>query len=199
MLGLSEHVALRNEFYAKMGATGDHLFAYEEYWREKQPFLTSRGYTLRPRYHPKWRPSWHGHPDMNPLDCEDFWQLPVGPINLLFVCPAPWLLQFYPTVIDARRVSDGKLVCIKRIRTESREGEIAALFSTEDMRRDPRNHCIPVLEILQDDEFPEISYLVMPFCRSMDNPPFNLVDDVLDFADQVLEVSDLTASFMSVT
>jgi hypothetical protein len=32
------------------------------------------------------------------------------------------------------------------------------------------------------------SYLVMPFLRLTDNPPFEVVEEVLDFADQILEV-----------
>jgi hypothetical protein len=39
------------------------LLPYEEIWVTLYPFLLSRGYKLRPRYHPGWIPSWTGDPD----------------------------------------------------------------------------------------------------------------------------------------
>ena len=39
------------------------LLPYEEIWVTLYPFLLSRGYKLRPRYHPEWIPSWTGDPD----------------------------------------------------------------------------------------------------------------------------------------
>ena len=35
-----------------------HLHHREIFWRDKQRFLQSRGYMLRPRYRPGWQPSW---------------------------------------------------------------------------------------------------------------------------------------------
>lgn len=40
-------------------------------WRERQPFLESRGYMLRPRYRPGWTPSWLGK-DVDYEECEDW-------------------------------------------------------------------------------------------------------------------------------
>jgi len=34
------------------------LVASEEWWRDHYGDLESRGYRLRPRYHPSWEPSW---------------------------------------------------------------------------------------------------------------------------------------------
>lgn len=33
------------------------LLPGERYWRDHQPWLESKGYMLRPRYHPEWAPS----------------------------------------------------------------------------------------------------------------------------------------------
>ncbi len=33
-------------------------YAHEMSWVAIQPFLESRGYQLRPRFHPDWEPSW---------------------------------------------------------------------------------------------------------------------------------------------
>ena len=53
---------------------------------------------------------------------------------------------------------------------------------------DPANHSVPVLDTFEDLVDKSISYLVMPFLRLIDNPPFEVVEEVLDFADQILEV-----------
>ena len=53
---------------------------------------------------------------------------------------------------------------------------------------DPANHSVPILDTFEDPLNKSISYLVMPFLRLTDSPPFELVEEVLDFADQILEV-----------
>ena len=39
-------------------------------WRDRQPTLEKRGYILRKRYLPGWKPSWLGT-NLDPLFCED--------------------------------------------------------------------------------------------------------------------------------
>ena len=53
---------------------------------------------------------------------------------------------------------------------------------------DPANHSVPILDTFEDSIDKSISYLVMPFLRLTDNPRFEVVEEVLDFADQILEV-----------
>jgi len=53
---------------------------------------------------------------------------------------------------------------------------------------DPANHSVPILDTFEDLVDNSISYLVMPFLRLIDNPPFEVVEEVLDFVDQILEV-----------
>jgi hypothetical protein len=53
---------------------------------------------------------------------------------------------------------------------------------------DPANHSVPILDTFEDLADKSISYLVMPFLRLTDNPPFEVVEEVLDFADQILQV-----------
>lgn len=45
-------------------------------WRDRQLFLQSRGYMLRPRLRPGWRPSWIS-PRKSILESEDAIPLPV--------------------------------------------------------------------------------------------------------------------------
>ena len=102
---------------------------------------------------------------------------------------------------DATRISDDKLVYIKRISTYPREGhkqtknegEIAQIFSESAVRKHPHNHCVPVLDLFPDDEEESISYLVMPFLRRSDDPPFDRVNDIVELADQLMEVCILRA------
>lgn len=47
-------------------------------WRDRQPFLQSRGYTLRPRYRPGWVASWTLDTSLDPPLCEDYITHPVS-------------------------------------------------------------------------------------------------------------------------
>ena len=85
-------------------------------------------------------------------------------------------------------MSDGKLVLLKRVASGCMEVKIASYFSSPEMRSDPRNHCIPVLDIVPDQDDPSKSYLVMPFLRYVDTPPFESVQSILDCGEQLLEV-----------
>ena len=98
-----------------------------------------------------------------------------------------FFIQYRMHLVDATRISDGELVYIKRVTTGDTESEIATMLSTEDLLKDPRNHSVPILEMLHDSDDPNISYMVMPFLRLMDDPPFDYVGEIVDFADQILE------------
>ncbi|KAH8097090.1 hypothetical protein BXZ70DRAFT_895290 [Cristinia sonorae] len=141
----------------------------EARWREKQPFLASKSYMLRPRFHPDWEPSWNGV-DKDKAECEDSISLPLR-----------------EDVIDARRMSDDKPVYIKRVETDDNETRIACMLSSEGCRNDPRNHAVPILDHFEDDVNPSVSYLVMPLLRAVDDPPFETVEDIADFCGQILE------------
>ena len=91
--------------------------------------------------------------------------------------------------MDARRMSDNELVLIKKVRSGSAELRIACSLYSDTLRNDPRNHCVPVLEILRDSEDEAWSYMVMPFLRYIDDPPFESVENVLDCCEQLLVVS----------
>ncbi|KAI0693496.1 kinase-like domain-containing protein [Cytidiella melzeri] len=142
---------------------------HELAWAAKADFLHGKGYLLRPRYLNGWKPSWEGT-GKRPRQCEDSYRLPLR-----------------PNLIDATRRNDGKLVYIKRVSSDSKEMMIAKLFSSQSFKDHPANHCVPVVDSFEDDNNARISYLVMPFLRYTDDPPFELVDDVLDVVDQLLE------------
>lgn len=91
--------------------------------------------------------------------------------------------------MDATRIADGKRVQLKRVSTQSAELSIARQLSSPEYRSDPRNHCVPILDIMPDVDDPNMSYIVMPFLRYVDSPPFVSVENILDCVDQLLEVS----------
>ncbi|GJE92554.1 kinase-like domain-containing protein [Phanerochaete sordida] len=169
-MATTDPVAALAEATRQMNEETKRILDYEQNWIDKQAFLQSRGYMLRARYRPGWRPSWEQDPTLDPFSCDDFWRLP-----------------YFPSITDATRIADGRLVCIKRVTTDGQELLIANYFSTGPLREDPKNHCVPVIDSFRDEETPEDSYIVMPFMRNMDDPPFELVTDVLEFADEVLE------------
>ncbi|GBE79195.1 hypothetical protein SCP_0203920 [Sparassis crispa] len=79
------------------------------------------------------------------------------------------------------------LVYIKRVRTGDNESQIATRLSSAPLRDDPRNHCVPILHIFRDADDESIFYMVMPFLRLINRPPFETIENVVDFIDQVLE------------
>ncbi len=99
-------------------------------------------------------------------------------------------------LVDATRMVDGKLVYIKQVSTGDRESRLALMLSSHE---DPANHSVPILDTFVDTTDESISYLVMPFLRLFDEPPFESIGEILDFADQVLEVSICFLVFIDVT
>jgi len=96
-----------------------------------------------------------------------------------------FLNQLRPFLVDATRISDGRLVYIKEVKTGDQESRIASMLAAVE---DPANHSVPILDTFTDLADDTTSYIVMPFLRSSDNPTFETVGEVVDFVDQLLEV-----------
>ena len=80
---------------------------------------------------------------------------------------------------------------LKKVASGSQEIRIASYFSTGDLRKDPRNHCVPILDVFVDSQDPAISFIVMPFLRPIDQPEFDTVGSILTCVEQLLEVNTL--------
>jgi hypothetical protein len=93
--------------------------------------------------------------------------------------------------MDARRISDNKLDFVKHVHVNTQEVEILRMLNEPEARRDPRNHTVPVIDIFPDPFDPTRSFVIMPFLRQIDSPPFELVLDVCEFLDQIIEVGPL--------
>ena len=92
-------------------------------------------------------------------------------------------------IIDATRLSDGKYVTLKRVKTSVHpyEVDIGLYFSTTGLASDTENHCVPFYEILSLDD-DETIIIVMPLLRSYSDPPFDTFGEVIECFRQLFEV-----------
>ena len=92
--------------------------------------------------------------------------------------------------MDATCISTGEMVALKRVSMSKHpyEKEIGEYFSTGPIAADPRNHCVPIYDVLEVPDRPNEDILVMPLLRRLDEPPFKTVGEVVDFVTQVFEV-----------
>lgn len=141
---------------------------------------------LRPRLRPGWTPSWMQNGTYW-RRAEDSVQLPVS-TRFRYRVGALTRCQSRPSLVDATRIADGRLVYIKKVWTGDEESRIALVLCSYG---DATNHSVPILDTFVDATNPDISYLVMPFLREVDQPAFDNIGDTLDFADQILEVSKI--------
>lgn len=105
----------------------------------------------------------------------------------VLTCPKQYYFQ-YPKTMDAKRISDGKRIMMKRLVKGDRELEIARFLSSEEMLKDPRNRCVPVLDVFSEEDS-HLVFMVMPLLTIYSEPPFATVDEAVDFVRQLLEVS----------
>ncbi|KAI0351971.1 kinase-like protein [Trametes cingulata] len=155
------------EIQAELTRKGTYdLLPSEMPWRDQYRWLRDHGFDLRPRYSPSWEPSWKGT-NLDPEFCEDA------------------IMTTDPEVIDATRRSDGQVVAIKSVKKRGQEVEISLFLSSLQQRRD--NHCVPVVDVLDDPLNPSRSLMIMQYLRPYDDPEFLMIGDVIDFVTQMLE------------
>ena len=70
------------------------------------------------------------------------------------------------------------------------ELRITQIFSSPEVSRDPRNHCVPLLDVIEIRETGQ-KLMVMPFLRPFNNPHFQTFGEFVAFFTQVCEVSSL--------
>ena len=90
--------------------------------------------------------------------------------------------------MDATRISDGRLVMLKRLPSEEGpyELQINRLFSTEPLSSDPRNRCAKLLDVIQLPN--EDPIMVHPLLRSFYDPPLRTYGEFVTFFTQICEV-----------
>ncbi|KAH6884706.1 hypothetical protein BKA70DRAFT_137394 [Coprinopsis sp. MPI-PUGE-AT-0042] len=144
----------------------------ELYWKDHYHWLLEQGYRLRSRYHPDWIPSWKDDKTKRMRSCEDAWNLRVE-----------------RTMNDAFQVSDDRHVVLKRVSKTKFPQEVSILryFAQEGVASDPKNHCIPLLNVLEAPDDKEHDIVVLPLLRAYDDPQFDTVGEALAFVREVLE------------
>ncbi|KAH9924130.1 hypothetical protein B0H21DRAFT_765006 [Amylocystis lapponica] len=125
--------------------------------------------SLRPRFRPGWSPSWLGT-NKDPMFCED---------SIL-------LFNITCHIIDAIK-QDGTAVSIKAVERDGEEVRIARYLSSPDILPHPMNHCVPIVDVLDDPFDGKTSLLVMPYLRPWNDPEFSAFGEVVDFVSQTLE------------
>ncbi|KAG0696949.1 hypothetical protein DFH29DRAFT_1071863 [Suillus ampliporus] len=104
-----------------------------------------KGTLLRPRYAPEWVPSWEGL-QHHPRTCEDGHILEFGHI------------------IDATRESDGLYISLKVVDKSEHphEVDIRQYFMIEQLVSDPKNYCVPFLDVVSVLNEENKQIIVMP-------------------------------------
>ena len=95
-----------------------------------------------------------------------------------------------PTILDAKRIADGVLVTLKAIETDVHpyEVEIGQFLSSEQLASNPHNHCVRILDTLQDPMEPNITIIVMPYLRTFYDPPFLTFGEAVACFRQLIQV-----------
>ena|ERR1700729_2185120 len=95
-------------------------------------------------------------------------------------------------ICDATRVSDGTSVALKFIHPSEDPYKIdISSLSSEGLASDPRNHCIPIYEVLIVPDVKVSAMLVMPLLRTYNDPPFQTFGEAVDFMRQLIEARNI--------
>ncbi len=96
--------------------------------------------------------------------------------------------------MDATRISDGRIVIIKKVEKSYTpwEEDVIRFLSTEPLASDPHNHSIHVYDVLQSPLDDNITFLVMPYLIRIHKHKYATVGEALECFRQLFEVS-LTA------
>jgi len=85
---------------------------------------------------------------------------------------------------------DGRQVMLKSVPARGQqELEIARTVSSPELRRHPRNHCVPLLDTFELPDTLDEKLIVMPFLRPFDEPRFQTYGEFVAFFTQICEVS----------
>ena len=95
--------------------------------------------------------------------------------------------------MDATRTKDGAVVIMKRILKSVHpfESEIGRFLSSPPLTADPRNHCCPILDVLDDPEDSDVQLIVMPILRDYYEPKLSTVGEAMELFRQLFEVAPL--------
>jgi len=100
--------------------------------------------------------------------------------------------------MDAVRIEDGRQVMLKMVLPEEGPYEllITQQFSSPRLKEDPKNHCVPLLDLVNlSQSSPDgRKLMVLPFLRPFKNPRFQTYGEFVAFFMQISEVGPRTLS-----
>jgi hypothetical protein len=93
--------------------------------------------------------------------------------------------------MDAVQISDNKFVVLKRTSRAKNpfETEILNQFSSGALADDGKNHCVPVLRVLDVPQEEDTIIIVMPLLRKYNDPGFETIREGVDCIRQLFEVA----------
>jgi len=142
----------------------------EEWWRDHYQWIYDSGYKLRDRYKLDWTPSWFttGAQHFNCVDGHANW---------------------WEQLMDSTRLSDGRMVALKIVSRSKnpQEIEMTKYLSSEPLASDPRNHSVPLYDVLEVPDDQDLSIMVIPHLRSFLRPSFSTVGEGVEFFRQIFE------------
>ncbi|KAK7027841.1 kinase domain-containing protein [Favolaschia claudopus] len=138
-------------------------------WLRRRHALLQHGYRLRPKFDPDFASRYPALDETAKDECD--------------------ATYFRSSIMDAVRISDGTKVQLKAISTKvhPHEVEIAQSFSSPPHSGHPRNHCVPIIEVLSDSEDPDGQIIVMPLLAPFTKPGFETVAEVIACWRQIFE------------
>jgi hypothetical protein len=100
--------------------------------------------------------------------------------------------------MDAVRIEDGRQVMLKKVLPEEGPHEllITQQFTSPGLKEDPKNHCVPLLDLVDLSKTSPAGrkLMVIPFLRPFKNPRFQTYGEFVAFFMQISEVGPSTLS-----
>ncbi|KAF7316088.1 Kinase-like protein [Mycena indigotica] len=127
------------------------LTTEEVRWRDTYESLLSKGFRLRKRYHPKWKPTWTTDKYPSAEDAMELEDEPGDTNDALVIGRAD-----LPKQVVLKFATDTEIEILKHLHYVTNEGEV--------------NHIIPLLDVVPCDDGGHI--LVMPFCGHIEDKPY---------------------------
>ncbi|KAH9168326.1 kinase-like domain-containing protein [Lactarius sanguifluus] len=147
------------------------LVMTERWWGDRYNEIAERGYKLRPRYRPKWEPSWF-------KTGKDFYSVEDGQATIL------------RAAMDATRTRDGHPVMLKKVLLSDgpHELRINKLFSSPEHSRERDNYCAPLLDVIElSTRFESQQLMVFPLLRPFNQPRIQTFGEFAAFFTQICE------------
>ncbi|PBK85266.1 hypothetical protein ARMGADRAFT_942249, partial [Armillaria gallica] len=142
----------------------------EIFWSLHQAFLAGSGYRLRPKYEPGWKP-------------------PPWKTEIEMIFSEEYDTYAHRSIMDATRASDGCPLTLKSVSKSIHPHEvpIGRFLSSQPLASDPKNHCVPIYDILQSPLDDDVQIIVMPRLYDFNRTPFDTVGELLECFRQIFE------------